>query len=76
MPLQFAEEYHVPTGRSATAFTVVRSLLLLRVRAAEDGPSRHFAAAQQTVALGGIADIRHGLLDRAAEVAVVPMLHH
>jgi hypothetical protein len=33
-------------------------LLLLRVRAAEIGPKRHFAAAQQSVAFGGIATVR------------------
>jgi hypothetical protein len=31
--------------------------VLLRARAAEIGPSRHFAALQQTVAFGGKADI-------------------
>src|SRR5271170_7765124 len=31
------------------------------------GPLRHFAAAQQSVAFGGIADIGSGPLDRAAE---------
>ena len=30
------------------------------------GPSRHFAAAQQSVALGGKADIESRQLDRAA----------
>jgi hypothetical protein len=33
--LQSDEEYHALTGKSVTNFTVVRSLLLLRVRAAE-----------------------------------------
>jgi hypothetical protein len=32
------ERYHASLGRSVTDFTVVRSLLLLRVRAAESGP--------------------------------------
>jgi hypothetical protein len=41
-----------------TNITVVHSLLLLRVRAAETGPLRHFAAAHQMEANGGRADIR------------------
>ena len=32
------ERYHASLGRSVTDFAVVRSLLLLRVRAAEIGP--------------------------------------
>jgi hypothetical protein len=36
--LQSDEEYHALTGKSVTNFTVVRSLLLLRVPAAEIGP--------------------------------------
>ena len=64
MPLQSEEGYHAPAGRSVTDFTVVRwrkrSLHLLQVREAVPGPSRHFAAAQQTVALGVKADIGQG----------------
>jgi hypothetical protein len=44
-----------------TDFTVVRSLLLLRVRAAEIGPSRHFAACSNSVAFGA-KRTRHDLL--------------
>jgi hypothetical protein len=36
--LQSDEDYHALIGKSVTNFTVVRSLLLLRVRAAEIGP--------------------------------------
>jgi hypothetical protein len=56
-PAATKPEYHVVTGRSATDSTVVLSLFLLRVRAAVVGPSRHFAATQQTVADEPTADI-------------------
>jgi len=41
----------------------IGSMILLRVRAAEIGPSRHFAAAQQSVAIGGKADMNHRSCD-------------
>src|SRR5580700_5063251 len=51
-------EYHALTAKSVTSFTLLQRrngpLFLLRVRAAEIGPSRHFAAAQQTVAFDAV----------------------
>jgi hypothetical protein len=42
-----------------------------------NGTSRHFAATQQSVALGVKADIKSGAPERAAELgAVVSRLHH
>jgi hypothetical protein len=52
MPAVSRAEYHAPVGRSVTGFTVVRSLLLLRVRAAEIGPEQRLLPAPAWSRLG------------------------
>ena len=65
MPAVNGEGYHATTGRSVTNFTVIRSLLLLRVRAAEGGPQRHLVQRSDPVAIGGKEDMSSPLQNRS-----------
>jgi hypothetical protein len=57
----------MPTSVLLRADEVIESrTILLRLLTAAHGPLRHFAAAQQTVAFGGIADIDRGYVGAVA----------
>jgi hypothetical protein len=66
---------HAVDKPPGSAFAISRVLVIrfplcdyVAMQEAVPGPKRHFAAVQQSVAFGGIADIGSGPLDRAVEI--------